>query len=447
MYARGIKSNKNMFRKLVSNLAYSPALVGQLSFYAKRLKKEEATRRLGLIFTALALVLQSFAVFSPPEAVNAASANDFIYGGVTSKKQYLAHYDSNKNNLKSIFTALGITRAEIAGTTENKYIKSTDKNYLSWGHHSRFSYAQGERKYAIPLPPKGETKTNVYARPMKNYGTYTAKVMVGYSKKVGWFALMYDCGNLVTLKYPPLQKCPTGTVGTYPYCTTPEPKKCALNPSLPENSPECKPCPGDKTLWYKDEQCVANVTQSKSVKNITQGNIDATTETARASDKLLYTLRVENTGNAPTDVTIVEEVDDVLEYATIVDTGGATYDKEAQTLTWPAMTLKEGEEQSRLFTVQVLSKIPAMGTGVSDRASYDCTMINTFGNSVEVDVTCPVEKEVVEQTVKELPHTGPAENMLVSSIAVAVITYFYARSRQVKKEVRLIRRDLNAGTI
>jgi len=54
-----------MFRKIVSNLAFSPALVGQLGFYAKRLRREEATRRVGLIFTALALVVQGFAVFTP----------------------------------------------------------------------------------------------------------------------------------------------------------------------------------------------------------------------------------------------------------------------------------------------------------------------------------------------------------------------------------------------
>ena len=60
-----------MFRNIVSNLPFSPALVGQLGFYAKRLRKEEATRRLGLIFTVLALVVQSFAVFQAPEPVNA----------------------------------------------------------------------------------------------------------------------------------------------------------------------------------------------------------------------------------------------------------------------------------------------------------------------------------------------------------------------------------------
>ena len=182
-----------MFRKLVSNLAFSPALVGQLGFYAKRLKKEEATRRIGLVFTALALVLQSFAVFSPPEAANAASTNDFISGGVSSKSQYLANYDKNNNNIKDIFNAVGITRAEIAAASENKYIKSSSTNptYLSWGRFSRFSAAQGERLYKIPVAPKGTSTINAYARPVKLYGSYTSKVMVGYSKKVGWFALMY----------------------------------------------------------------------------------------------------------------------------------------------------------------------------------------------------------------------------------------------------------------
>jgi hypothetical protein len=100
-----------------------------------------------------------------------------------------------------------------------------------------------------------------------------------------------------------------------------------------------------------------------------------------------------------------------------------------------------------MFTIQVADTIPAMGTGVSDRTSYDCRMDNTFGNIVSIGVDCPVQKQVVEQTVAELPHTGPRENMIFAGVVFAVVAYFYARSRQMKKEVRLIRRDKNAGTI
>ena len=68
-----------MFRKLVSNLSFSPALVGQLGFYAKRLRKEETTRRLGLIFTALALIVQSFTMLQASEPASAADATDMVY--------------------------------------------------------------------------------------------------------------------------------------------------------------------------------------------------------------------------------------------------------------------------------------------------------------------------------------------------------------------------------
>ncbi|QWQ32420.1 hypothetical protein KOY48_00885 [Candidatus Minimicrobia naudis] len=73
-----------MFKKIMSRLPYSPSMIHSLGFYAKRLRKEEATRKIGLILTALVLIVQSFTVFSPPESANAADSSDFIYGGISS---------------------------------------------------------------------------------------------------------------------------------------------------------------------------------------------------------------------------------------------------------------------------------------------------------------------------------------------------------------------------
>ncbi len=539
-----------MFRKIVSNLAFSPALVGQIGFYAKRLRKEEATRRLGLIFTALALVVQSFAVFSPPEAANASSSSDFIKGGVSSKEEYLRHYDQNSNNIKDLFNELGITRQNIKDTKTGS-LNSRDGVY-SWGLKSHFSKSQGERSYTVKTA-NGGTRT-FYTRPLelwdskpytKKYGS-TYEAFVGKSSKGKYFALLKICGNLVLKEIPPAPKCPTGQTGTYPNCTTPPkkepaaacsslkitklidkyqldgtatatdgatitgytyvikrdnvtidtitqavnnqssntaftnqtaqgaytvtltvatslgektgndcvktftipaPKMCPLNPSLLENSPECQPCPGDENIWIKDTTCAANVISTKSATNVTQGDIDATTTTAVASDKVTYTLNVQNTGKNSAETAISENLSDVLDYASLIDNGGGSFDPAAKTLSWPTVTLAAGEKQTRMFTIQLASEIPATGTGVSDKTSYDCRMDNTFGNMVSIDVDCPVQKEVVEQTVSELPHTGPTENMLFAGVALAVVGYFYARSRQMKKEVRLIRRDLNAGTI
>src|SRR5471030_213825 len=97
-----------MFRKIVSNLSFSPALVGQLGFYAKRLRKEESTRRIGLIFVALALVVQCLAVFQPPESANAIAAADLVSGGLViganrSFNKFMVPYDANVGHLRDIY--------------------------------------------------------------------------------------------------------------------------------------------------------------------------------------------------------------------------------------------------------------------------------------------------------------------------------------------------------
>ena len=74
-------------------------------------------------------------------------------------------------------------------------------------------------------------------------------------------------------------------------------------------------------------------------------------------------------------------------------------------------------------------------------------MSNAFqGSGVSIPVVCAAPK-VIEQVTTQLPHTGPTENMLFAGAVLAVVTYFFLRSKQLGTEVRLIRRDLNAGTI
>ena len=612
-----------MFRKIVSNLNFSPALVGQLGFYAKRLRKEEATRRLGLIFTALALAVQSLAIFAPPEAANAASSADFVRGGVSSPAQYLKYYDRNSNNIKDIYSSLGITRSEIAHT---KKTTIREPGHYNWSLTSLYSHAQGQRAWTFKKAHGG--KKTVYYRPMQltQEGGPVHTVFVGHSKIFGWFAIKKDCGNLITKTRPrapnptavcqvmrvsqidatryriatnaskkdgaaikgyryhitrngktvatrtfstaalshhfvytqttpgryvakstvlssvgaktnrncqdtfviatkPAAVCQNVTAeisdrtivalggsartangatitrytfsvrnssgneikhivvtshksqvdaenftvaepGEYtvlltvdtsvgqktgPDCTKKftivKPEVCQYNPTLPANSPDCQPCAENPEIWIKDTDCSPDVISSKTATNMTQGNVQASTVTAKAGDKISYTLSVNNRGFASENVTMKESLTDVLEYAKLVDMGGGSYDTDTQTLSWPSVSLASGQKQSRTIAVQLLSPLPATNTGTSNESSYDCVMTNTFGNSVSVNVDCAQQKVVVEQVVKELPHTGARENMIFAGALLAVVVYFYARSRQLGKEVRLVRRSLNSGTI
>ena len=199
-----------MFRKIVSNLAFSPALVGQLGFYAKRLRKEESTRRIGLIFTALALVVQSFAVFSPPESANAASGNNVIYGGVRDKADLLGMYDRNSDSaghkdLQQIYSYFGISRQDIVNGSITSF-NSRDMN-LSIQSAGRSTYSWQRSAHAIP-----GTSTTVYTSLLHNFDSTSWTIPHGssYPALVGkravdgkWFAIMLGCGNPAYIALPP----------------------------------------------------------------------------------------------------------------------------------------------------------------------------------------------------------------------------------------------------
>lgn len=385
-----------MFRKIVSHLSFSPALVGQLGFYAKRLRKEEATRRLGLIFVALALVVQCLAVFQPPESANASNASDFVPGGLglganKSLNNFLAPYDANSRNLKDVMTYLGVTRDEIASAQFSSFITGAK---LSWGYEPRPGSTAVTVKNAAGTPVQ-----TVYARPIANANGSNTRIYgwIGHSAKVGWFAIMQACGNLVTDTIP----------------TPPTPGK---------------------------------VVQSKTAVNVSQGNVAASTVAAKASDKISYTITVKNTGGSAIDATLEDHLGDVLEYSDLIDKGGGTFNETTKVLSWPKITLPAGGTQSRTFAVQLHATVPTTPVGQSDPSSYNCLMENVFGNDYTIPVTCAPPK-VIEKVTTELPKTGPTENMIFAGVVLAVVTYFFARSRQMNKEVRLIRRDLNAGTI
>lgn len=779
-----LRSQKNkqtqiMFRKLVSNLAFSPALVGQLGFYARRLKKEEATRRLGLIFTALALIVQSLTIFTPPESANAANGSNMIYGGISTKKALLDVYDTHRNDYKDIMDYAGITRAELANTKEasiNSKGKGTGHgSWKTWGRSHVFSAAQGEVKHVVPLDTGGAS--TLFSKPLWLYDSTpytipngsTYEAFVGHSAKRGDFAIMKDCGNLVTVNTPqpdvsgqfiaascemikgkatdgrdknarikvflyyggppgngkksdaimtqagdnsfavkvpeeykklahstkvwgvmvplagwsdstvqfentvtipggcikpePVARCEQLTfdrinrtdfklhaqgfvdngakIKSYRFTVTDAAKNIVLtkdvsssdakvssgqlslttagkysarvtvktsegdktnndctttftladavspavsitklvdgvasktvdvngefsyqivvsnigavnlkntavmdstptgvtlinasagtiknnqwaytipslkigesvsftlkakvatylagslvnsacvnaaevNPTQPNQSDACaeavvtvnqpqpmiqvcdlatktivtiKESDFDASKYSKDVADCTNpcttatpectqVTESKTGKNLTQG-VDATTIKAQASDRIEYTVYVENVGQLPVTRTISEQLSDVLEYAKLTQTGGGTFDETAKVLAWGDITLQPGEKTSRTFVVQVLDAIPTTARGTSEPSSYDCIMTNAFGNTVDVNVACDTPK-IVETTVQELPKTGPTENLLFAGVVGSIVTFFYARSRQLGKEVKLIRKDFNMGTI
>jgi len=474
--------------------------------------------------------VQSLVVFQAPEPANAASNNDMIVGGLglgsnRSLDKFVKPYDRNERHLKDIMNYFGITRDEITSTSFQQFTVGNRKGY---GYENR----AGSQTIKITDASFKEVET-IYGRPLTIWGNSPSGKMwgyVGHSKKIGWFAILQNCGNLITEEYPEKPTPPPapanivasktavnttqnvsahktaakendvvtytvnvrntggtakkvdltdnltevlsyakltdlggGTLDTttkvlswpstnlQPSASVTHTYSVQMNSSLISNTTDCHMRNNfiDQMLTVPVACSTppAKIEASKTALNITQGNVDASTVTARSNDRITFTITAENTGGTAKELTFEDNIGDTLEYAKLLDNGGGTYDEKTRNLTWPSITLEPGETQVRTFTVQILSEIPATPKGISDPSSYDCRIENAFlTSSVVINVTCPTPK-IIEQVVPELPKTGPGENMLFAGIVLGLATFFYLRSRQLGTEVRLIRRDLNGGAI
>jgi hypothetical protein len=242
-------------------------------------------------------------------------------------------------------------------------------------------------------------------------------------------------------------------------------KTCATTVTVTPKAVEHCTVPGKENLKKDDANCVPdcttnpnlagcspNIAVSKNAINRVQDNKDATTVKANGGDIIIYTITATNSGKTTGTVTLEDNLTDTLEYSTLTDNGGGSFNQSTKVLSWGDASVKAGATTTRSFIVTVNNPVPAMAQNNGTPTSYDCIMSNVIRKDgqggINVPITCPIAKEIVEQTVvKELPSTGPGENMLFAGALLTVVTFFWARSRQLGKEVRLVRKDFSGSTI
>lgn len=106
-----------MFRKLVTNLPFQPAVLGQIARYLKQLKKDSLKWKTALLGVVAVFMLQLVFVIYPSEYSLSTNTNDIIYGAKT-KNQIIQAYINNRDNLgrtdiKAIYDHYGIGVAQI----------------------------------------------------------------------------------------------------------------------------------------------------------------------------------------------------------------------------------------------------------------------------------------------------------------------------------------------
>ncbi len=191
-----------MFKKLLSNLPFNPSLIGQVAFYAKRMHRESALRRTGLVFVALAFFVQMFAFVSPSEPTLAASPNDILNGGFTTREDAVAKCRGNTQNFQDILNYYKLNCDILAGS-ETVYIRSTDYgNQLdSMGRTPQgptiLRTGKPTDEYAVNLPGGPYYMRNLWAWDSGAYSSY--KVLRMTNTNGVTVMVMYTCGNLVTV--------------------------------------------------------------------------------------------------------------------------------------------------------------------------------------------------------------------------------------------------------
>ncbi len=222
-------------------------------------------------------------------------------------------------------------------------------------------------------------------------------------------------------------------------------EQCDVCPNIPETQSsieECYACPEAET----DDSDAACLEFNKTARNETQILADANNTEAHAEDIIEYTLSVSNTGKTEfVDFRMQENLNDVLEYANVVDLDGGTLNEDDGIVTWPATTIAAGQTLKKVVIVQVKKSIPQTPASTSDPGSYDLTMTNVYyDKSISISLPSSPQKQI-EIVSKTLPNTGPGETLAVGFVIVTIAGYFLARSRLMGQELEIIKQEYSTG--
>ncbi len=449
-----------MFKKLLSNLPFNPSLIGEVSFYARRMQDETAVRRTGVIFIVLAMFIQVFAIMSPPEPTLAESNNDVIRGGFSSREQAVNYCRTNTQGFAVVLFYHGIS-CDTLGQASIQNIKSTayNKQLRSMGRNP-----QGP-KIARTGKPTGETKvniggTNYYMRNLwawDSRASSTYKMLVMKNVHGQTIMIMFSCANIVTVGHytppapkpqpkpqppqkpaPPKDVCPNiiGIQSTFEECDV-----CPNVPGTQSTQDECYPCPEAET----NESDTACMKMTKTASNETQNIPEADGTLAEANDVIVYTLTTRNDGNqAIKDFIVEENMSDVLEYATIVNLDGGEID-DRHVVYWPKEDIAAGATLVKKITVKIKDPVPQTPVSASDPGSFDMIMTNVYyGNAVNIKLPSSVAK-TTELTVQTLPETGPGTALAAGFAITAFASYFFARSKLLAKELAIVKTDFTSS--
>jgi hypothetical protein len=435
-----------MHKQIISNLAFSPTTMSQVSFYAKRLKKEESIRRLGLVLVLFSMFIQIFAATVPPEKSVSASDNDVVRGGVKNIKQFKNAYDS-KADVRALYKRFGIEPGDITAAKT----REVSFNFPTQGAQGTKTVGRVNYTYTNDHKLKGKfAGEEFFSRSAAEWGGSTPAIRFngqhkGTDGRYFEVWIIKDCGNIafrpVDGKLDSVIEGPkVKTVTPAPFVgTTPTPAPTPTPTPTPPPTPQPQPEPEPELNPETHRKTAINVTQGLSAEETPGSKV-------KANDVIEYSLITTNPNDQIMKDYLVEDyIGDLLDYADLDEQflvkQGGTYDAASKKVIWTIQTIPAKGELKNTFRIKMKPSIPVTNNPNTTAPDYDCKMQNGYGNEVVLNVDCSVVK-----TVETLPNTGPGTTIAIAVSISTLSGYFLMRNRMLSKEVGIIKRFYQTAT-
>lgn len=191
------------FKNVVTNFSIGAISKSKVAFYAKRLSRETATRRLASVLMIGLLIFQFITFVAPPKPSYASSANDLISGGPFTKSSLISKvWGQNPGGIQQVFNRLQISQAKMQAASTGSACKG--QGWLSMGRQN--------------FGNSSEFQPGIYIGTAESrWNTNCLSVILGKDKiqdtSTGqWYewGVALDCGNIILRRTPP--PTPTKTI-------------------------------------------------------------------------------------------------------------------------------------------------------------------------------------------------------------------------------------------
>lgn len=384
--------SKNINR-LFASLERSPALLEDLQRTSTRLKKEYKLRKIGLILSLGLIPILALATYiSLSASVSYTSSSDLIPGGISKstegKNDLLKAFDTNKNGFRDLLAYLGIDRNALAQTTYENWQASSNLNL--W-NKKPYPYVNS-REFRVNLG----SNESFYAIPSE-YVTFDYTKIAGWSGKsssTGWFGIAEDNGNV------------------YTYANIPTPDDESISYNL-----EATPVGRD------------NVYESP----------------LQPGDLVAFSLRATNLSSSLLPLTMNVNIEDLLEYSTInEDLGGANFNKDKGTLTWPSVQISPGSTETRVFYVKIKNPVVSKLQNKHNFYSYNCSLDLAYGDSINLPVSCPYYK-YVEMSINILDRVNIVTGVIIYFVYILIVILLWSRTKTQLSRIAIIKHESHQG--